>query len=302
MSEALRIGIVGAGRFGARIGAALAGRADARLALVQDETPARAEMLAARHGAASVADFASMLAAVDAVVIATSPASHAGLALGAIEARVPVLIKPPLAVLRQEGEELMRAGEAAGVLCLTARPTEDALLMAGLAEARERPLVFEASRTEPSSGEAASVSVTLEMMLEDIEHALALFAAPAVALRASASAGRPERPDAVSAVIRFSGGGEARLKASRAGPGRTRTVRCLYPSGAVDADLLEETASASCPWGLDMARFQALEQDAGLERFLAAVRSGVSPPMNVRARDALDVAFHIDAICRAGSY
>lgn len=302
MAEALRVGIVGAGRFGARIGAALADRGDARLCVVQDETPARADMLAARHGARSVQDLAGVLGAVDAVVVATSPASHTAIGLAAVAAGVPVLVKPPLATLRSEASELMQAAEAAGVLCLTARPTENALLAAGLGAARERPMALEASRTEPSSGEAASVSVTLEMMLEDLEHALAVFAAPAVAMRASASAGRPDRPDAVSAVIRFAGGGEARLKASRTGPGRARTLRCLYASGVVEADLLEGTAASACPWRLDVARFQALEQDAGLDRFLLAVRTGVAPPLNARARDALDLAFHIDAICRAGSY
>jgi predicted dehydrogenase len=302
MAQALRVGIVGAGRFGARIAAALAAREDAALALVHDETPARAEMLAARHGAGSAETLAAMLGAVDAVVAATSPASHAMVGLAAVAAGVPVLVKPPLAVLRPEALELMEAAEAAGVLCLTARPIENALLAAGLGQARERPHAFEASRTEPSSGEAASVSVTLEMMLEDIEHALALFGGPAVAVRASASAGRPDRPDAVAAVIRFAGGGEARLRASRAGPGRARTLRCLYASGVVDADLLEGAVSSSCRWSLDLGRMQAMEQDAGLDRFLLAVRTGDPPPVNARARDALDLAFHIDAICRAGVY
>jgi predicted dehydrogenase len=302
MSEPLILGLIGAGRVGDRWAHQLLGRPDARLAFVHDVSAEKAAGLAGRFGAQVCASAEALIEQAQAVLVATVPSAHGQIALSAIARGKPTLIESPYACSRAEAMAVSQAASAANVVCLAARSMHDALLSAGLADAREKLLTFESVREETATGRAADVSVTLDLMLDDLEHAIAAYAAPPVAVRASVLAGRSDRPDAVSAVLRFRGGGEARLRASRAGSGRVRRLQFAYPSGVVAADLIERTVDSAVPWTLDLDRLTREETDAGLDRFIAAARAGAPPPQNVRAREALDVALQIDAICRAQAY
>jgi predicted dehydrogenase len=70
------------------------------------------------------ADLAEALQAVDAVVIATPPSSHAALGLQAIAAGKHVLIEKPLAVKVAEARALVEASESAGVTLMSGHTFE----------------------------------------------------------------------------------------------------------------------------------------------------------------------------------
>jgi predicted dehydrogenase len=70
------------------------------------------------HGIAAYADIEEALPQVDAVVIATPPASHAPLALKAIAAGKHVLVEKPMATTTDAARTLVEAAEAAGVMLM----------------------------------------------------------------------------------------------------------------------------------------------------------------------------------------
>jgi predicted dehydrogenase len=70
------------------------------------------------HGIAAYADIEEALPYVDAVIIATPPASHAPLALKAIAARKHVLIEKPMATSTDAARALVEAADAAGVMLM----------------------------------------------------------------------------------------------------------------------------------------------------------------------------------------
>jgi predicted dehydrogenase len=67
------------------------------------------------HGIAACADIEDALPYVDAVIIATPPASHARLAMKAIAARKHVLVEKPMATTTDAARALVAAAESAGV-------------------------------------------------------------------------------------------------------------------------------------------------------------------------------------------
>src|SRR2546429_6656981 len=113
-SEGLRVGVVGIGYWGSRhvrvlrstTGVAAVIGVDPRFRQIDDGFPQ------IDHGIAAYADIADALPHVDAVVIATPPASHAPLGQKAIAAGKHVLIEKPLATTSEAAQALVDAAEA----------------------------------------------------------------------------------------------------------------------------------------------------------------------------------------------
>ncbi|MGH7608262.1 MAG: Gfo/Idh/MocA family protein, partial [Gemmatimonadales bacterium] len=101
----LKVGVVGAGAWGRNHVRTVAGLVDAELAAVCD-TDAQARDRVARQypGTLVTGDLGALLAAVDAVIVASPAASHAALARRAIEAGKPCLVEKPFALSVRDAE------------------------------------------------------------------------------------------------------------------------------------------------------------------------------------------------------
>ena len=112
----LKIGVVGAGAWGRNHVRTVAGLADAELAAVCDIDPKTRERLARQYpGTLVTGDVAALLGAVDAVIVASPAATHATVALQAIDAGKPVLVEKPFALNVRDAEEVARRGAKRGV-------------------------------------------------------------------------------------------------------------------------------------------------------------------------------------------
>ena len=112
----LKIGVVGAGAWGRNHVRTVAGLADAELAAVCDIDPKTRERMARQYpGALVTGDVAALLGAVDAVIVASPAATHATVALQAVDAGKPVLVEKPFALNVRDAEEVARRGAKRGV-------------------------------------------------------------------------------------------------------------------------------------------------------------------------------------------
>lgn len=112
----LKIGVVGAGAWGRNHVRTVAGLADADLAAVCDTDPKTREKIARQYpGTLVTGDVGALLQAVDAVIVASPAATHAAVALQAIDAGKPVLVEKPFALNVRDAEEVARRGKERGV-------------------------------------------------------------------------------------------------------------------------------------------------------------------------------------------
>jgi predicted dehydrogenase len=102
----IRLGLLGAGRWGQRYIETIRGLSGMRLAAVSSRNPETAKLVPA--GCRVEADWRAVVAdaEVDAVIVATPPALHTSMALAAIDAKKPVLIEKPMTLALADAREI----------------------------------------------------------------------------------------------------------------------------------------------------------------------------------------------------
>lgn len=116
----IRVGVVGVGYWGSRHVRVLRTTTGVAAVIGIDQRFAQIGVghKEPEHGIAAYANIDDALPHVDAVVIATPPASHAPLALRAIAAGKHVLIEKPMAITTDAARTLIEAAAAAGVVLM----------------------------------------------------------------------------------------------------------------------------------------------------------------------------------------
>jgi predicted dehydrogenase len=300
MTSNLRAGVIGAGVFGGYHAAKWASFEGVTLAAIHDPHPDRARALAGRHGARALDDAAALLEAVDVLSIASPAATHVGWALAALRAGKPVYVEKPLAT-DLEGADAIAAEAAARGLPAACGFLERAAFRAmGLFDAPEAPVRLEAVRLGAPSARNLDVSVVLDLMIHDLDLALAIGAGAPFAVEGEGARVANQHLDRVQTEVAFDDGFTATFHASRVAEAPERTMRIVYPSGELRIDFLKGVFENITPFALD-PNFGATPAGrdrlgASLFEFLRAVRGEVPRPLAdaVDGVRALDLALAVE--------
>ena len=112
----MRLGLIGAGRWGKRYISTICAMSDVELAYLASSNPASKGLVA--DSCHVTADWRDLISArdLDGIIIATPPHTHMVIALAAIEAGLPVLIEKPLTLAIAEAKQIANAAVRCGVL------------------------------------------------------------------------------------------------------------------------------------------------------------------------------------------
>jgi predicted dehydrogenase len=288
MPEVVRGGVIGTGALGRHHARVWADTAGATLVGVQDLDRARAEEVAARHGCRVFEDPASLLAAVDAVSIATPTVTHHAIARQALEAGRDVLVEKPMTATLAEADALVALAEARGAVLQAGHierfnPATEVLLSAG-----RGARFVEVHRLGSFSPRSLDVDVVLDLMIHDLDIVLALDGSEPVQIEAVGVPVLTPRVDIANARLRFASGLIANLTASRVSIEKVRKFRVFAPRTYVSADFAAREAQVYRlePDEAGRPRIAAVRRAAPdqeplrrqVEAFVAAVRQR-SPPV-----------------------
>lgn len=287
----LRAGVLGAGAFGRIHARKYAEDTRVHFVGVYDPDDERADQLAGTHGAESFGTLDALLKEIDVLTIASPPSFHAANARAALLAGKHVLVEKPLATDAALGAELVAI--AAANKCVLACGHQERLVFdaMGLFSAPERPTRIESVREGPWTGRSADVSVTLDLMVHDLDLALKLMGRSADRVSATAHAEHGKAADQIVATLGF-GDAEAVFTSSRIAADRKRTMRAVYPSGEIRIDFLARSFENTTSFPLNAAfaetRIGADPLGANVSIFIDAVL-GVAPRPVVNGEEALAV-------------
>ena len=275
-ADVLRTGVVGAGAFGNYHAGKLAGSAGSAFQGVFDPHFDRADEVAARHGGRAFSSLDALIESCDALIVAAPARAHADIAARAIEAGRHVLVEKPLAATVEDAEYLVRLAHRQGVVLQAGHQERFVMDAIGLLRAPQPPLRIESVREGPPSGRGCDVSVTMDLMIHDLDLVAMVFGSTPLSIQAQAT-GAPGLWDSVEARLVFAAG-SATLVASRAAPARRRTMRAEYATGAVQIDFLTRTMRNASGLDLDANFAEKAPDPLGMsvDAFIAAAR-GVAP-------------------------
>jgi predicted dehydrogenase len=293
MTSILRAGVIGAGVFGGYHAAKWAGFDDIVLTAVLDPQPERADALAARHDAAAPTEAGAFFALVDVVSIASPAATHAGWAMAALKAGKPVYIEKPLATDLEAGDAIVGEAARRGLVAACGFLERAALREMGLFAVPQAPTRLEAVRLGKPSARNLDVSVVLDLMIHDLDLAVAIGAGTPFAVEADGACEANDQLDWVKSEVVFDDGFIAVFHASRVADAPERRMRIVYPSGEVAIDFLSGDFQNTTGFDLNPA---FAETTAGRDRLGASLREFVRAVRGEADRPLADAADGLKAL------
>ncbi len=231
----LRIGVVGAGHFGRFHALKVATGQRVTLAGVHDRDTARAAAVGKEAGAPSL-DWPALLAACDAVVIATPAETHFSLASEALQAGLHVLVEKPIAATLAEADALAVLAAGRGRVLQVGHLLRYSAEHQAISTRMQRPLYIDCVRIAPFKPRGTDVSVILDLMIHDLDLVLSLVDSPIESVDAVGAPVASVHEDIANARVRFANGCVAAITASRISLKTERKMRLFSQEGYMSVD------------------------------------------------------------------
>jgi predicted dehydrogenase len=314
-TDAVRIGVIGAGRMGKNHCRVVAGLRRATLAGVCDQNVQMGVAVARQHEAPFFASVDELLEKVDAVTIAVPTPHHFAIASRCLEKGVHVFVEKPITATVEEADRLAALAEASGLVMQVGHierfnPTYSELknVLADMT-----PLAINFRRLSPYVGSNTDVDVVLDLMIHDLDLMGDLLHGAPAQIDASGVTAFSGSLDHVIACLRSTAGPLVTVTASRLTEQKVRQIEVTTLEAYVVADLLNKSISVHrsmtgeyvnhAPRGVKYRQESVVESIhvpmaepllLEMQHFLECVRTGALPLVTAtQGADALRLAMQI---------
>jgi predicted dehydrogenase len=237
----VRVGLIGAGSMGGRHARVVAGSPGAVLDVVVDADVERARSLTDTFGGRAAADVEAAFSC-DAVIVASTTATHADVALAMIAAGRPVLVEKPLSEDYAAAQAVVAAARAADVPLMCGFVERFNAVVTTLHSLIDEPPVHALSvRHSPQNPRTVS-GVEFDLLIHDVDIILRLNGDREIRSVVGATWTPPGYPcaEVADCTIRFDDTTMASLSASRAGQRKVRTIQVDTGMSLYELDLLRQ--------------------------------------------------------------
>ncbi|MCS7188212.1 MAG: Gfo/Idh/MocA family oxidoreductase [Bacteroidia bacterium] len=277
MSSPVRLGIVGLGYMGRlHLQKALQSPRTQVVALFDTSPTCHIELQ--EKGLPVVDDYETLLAKVDAVIIASPTPTHVFYAAAALRAQKHILIEKPVVTTPEELDLLLRLQEEMDVVTVVGHIERFNPAFRSLWPLRHLFWQYSFERIAPWVPRGSEVSVVLDLLIHDLDLFWALTEGRIAEMRVSAYRSHSDTPDSVQLYIDLVGGRGASFLVSRVAPHKRRRIVAHGPSIWAEADLLSRTAQFWCLTPeMETPLPSSYPEDAlsaELEHFLSCIQEG----------------------------
>jgi predicted dehydrogenase len=235
----LNIGVVGVGHLGSLHAKMLAEITDARLTGVYDIDRKKADRIAGEFHAQAYSDLDSLLAACDAVTIATPTTTHFDVAARAIGQGRHVFIEKPITGSIGEADDLCRRAAGKNVLIQVGHIERFNPAILALEKYEIKPMFVESHRLAQFNPRGTDVAVVLDLMIHDIDIILSFVKSPVTRVDANGVAVVSDSVDIANARLQFENGCVANVTASRISQRKMRKMRLFQRNAYISIDFSE---------------------------------------------------------------
>lgn len=245
----LRMAVVGVGSLGQHHAAKLADHSGVELVGVVDPSEAQGRLVADRLETRWFADADQLPGDLDGVVIATPTVYHFEAARYFLENGVSTFVEKPLATNVREAETLWRIAAAHDVLLQVGHIERFNPAFVVAMERCGQPLYIRAQRVAPYTFRSTDIGVVHDLMIHDIDLALALTDEMPSTVEAFGAVGVGPHEDMAVARLKMPSGTIVDITSSRMCPTAERSLQIWGTNGCVQADLQSRTVHHWQPQG-----------------------------------------------------
>ena len=245
----MKTGIIGVGSMGknhARVNSEMG-----VLAGIADSNEAIARPLAERFGVEYFSDYRDMLAAVDAITVATPTVTHFKIAMDAINAGKHVLVEKPICPTLQEAEDLVKASEDAGIVLAVGQIERHNPVVKFARESIEQGsfgdiVSISARRVSTFPGRISDVGVLLDLGIHDIDVIRYLAQSTVTSVYALGGKRQNERfEDHANVLLEFESGICGYVEVNWLTPMKVRKLSITCLKNYVELDYMRQSADIS---------------------------------------------------------
>lgn len=229
--------MIGAGHMGRYHAEKLSRLADVQLVGVVDADAARASALSQKLGCPAFADYREILGKAEAAVVAVPTDRHHAVALDCLKHGLHLLVEKPIATTLAEADDLIAEAARRGRVLQCGHVERYNKSFRALTARMDRPVFIEAERLAGFKQRGAEVDVVLDLMIHDLDLAVALARAPVERVSACGFRVLTRDIDIANARLEFDNGCVANLSASRVSQAAVRKLRVFQPDLYASADL-----------------------------------------------------------------
>ena len=238
----IRIAVIGAGHLGRIHTRLLAGDDQFELVGIVDPSATARQAMAQEHGVAVFSDFRQLQGQAEAAVVATPTILHHEVASYLLQNGVHVLVEKPITTTVSQANALIQlAGRHGRVLQVGQVERFNPAYRAGRKHIWQARYI-DSARLAPYTFRSTDVGVVLDLMIHDIDLALATVQSEVVDVQAMGAAVIGPHEDIAQARLAFANGCVANLSASRISPEVRRTMQVFAASGQTCLDLSAPSA------------------------------------------------------------
>jgi len=305
MVKRLRFGLTGTGVFGNYHANKCAQNPRIDFIGVYDSNDQTAKETARKYGVTAFATYEDMLQDVEAVIIASAAPYHGSQALLALKAGRHCLIEKPIAATLEAAQQILDLSKRNGLTVQVGHQERFVVGAIGLADIPETPMKIQASRMGTYTERGTDVSVTLDLMIHDLDLILWLMGEFPQKTVSTAKIERSDSADVSQARLQFTHG-YAEVLASRVADDFKRVMNIEYPSGTVKIDFASRTLVHDTPFDLNIDfATDPIARDslnAATESFVESILQAKPAAITAQSGfDALRLALMIDADADKGS-
>ena len=297
----IRVGLVGAGYIGQRHLAHLSAHPDAEVVGIYDTAPEGLAHLREK-GYKFFFSYAELLSACDAIFITSPTPTHYAYAAEALRQGKHIFVEKPVVTSPEELEQLLHLADEAGTVTMVGHIERfNPAFQAVLPWAAEVSMVqFE--RVAPYTVRGSEVSVTLDLLIHDLDLVWSLWRRMPSYLQATGQVSITDTLDAVQVWLAFPGGQSASFLVSRHSPIRVRRAMMLGARHFFELDFLErraqgwELADEPVPIPLSTPTYTDAMQ-AEVTQFLQAIQQGVPSAIPIGdVQPVMEWAWHLERL------
>lgn len=232
----LRLAIVGVGHLGKIHARLAAGIPEIELVAVVDSRADARDAVAAEARTRGVGEYRELFGEIDAAVVATPTSTHHKVASELMRGGVHVLVEKPLCPTSAEADELVQMARRRQLVLQVGHVERFNPGLVSVAPLLADAKFIQGTRQSGYTFRSTDVGVVMDLMIHDIDAALAIVKSPVVDVEAVGASVMGDHEDMASARLKFANGAVATLTASRTSYAPERKMQVFTPTRFASID------------------------------------------------------------------